>query len=54
MADMIKKNIGKNTIGEKITHRFTDKLPITNFPLKTDDSKDAPVVIYEFPIENPP
>ena len=40
--------------GEKITHRFTDKLPITNFPLKTDDSKDAPVVIYEFPIESPP
>ena len=40
--------------GEKITHKFTDKLPITNFPLKTDDSKDAPVVIYEFPIENPP
>ena len=40
--------------GEKITHEFTDKLPITNFPLKTDDSKDAPVVIYEFPIENPP
>lgn len=40
--------------GEKITHRFTDKLPITNFPLKTDDSKDAPVIIYEFPIESPP
>ena len=40
--------------GEKITHEFTDKLPITNFPLKTDDSKDAPVVIYEFPVENPP
>ena len=40
--------------GEKITHKFTDKLPITNFPLKTDDSKDAPVVIYEFPIESPP
>jgi hypothetical protein len=40
--------------GEKITHEFTDKLPITNFPLKTDDLKDAPVVIYEFPVENPP
>ena len=40
--------------GEKITHEFTDKLPISNFPLKTDDSKDAPVVIYEFPVENPP
>ena len=40
--------------GEKITHEFTDKLPITNFPLKNSDQKDAPVVVYEFPIENPP
>jgi hypothetical protein len=40
--------------GEKITHEFTDKLPITNFPLKNSDQKDAPVVIYEFPIEEPP
>jgi hypothetical protein len=40
--------------GEKITHEFTDKQPITNFPLKSSDLKDAPVVIYEFPLENPP
>jgi hypothetical protein len=40
--------------GEKITHEFTDKLPITNFPLKNSDQKDAPIVIYEFPIEEPP
>lgn len=40
--------------GEKITHKFSDKLPITNFPLRPSDSKDAPVVIYEFPLENPP
>lgn len=34
----------------------TNKKPITDFPLKPDDkiSKDAPVVIYEMPIENPP
>lgn len=38
----------------KVSHEFTDKLPITNYPLQTGDSKDAPVVIYEFPIENPP
>jgi hypothetical protein len=38
----------------KIEHEFTDKLPITNFPLKPADSKDAPVVIYEFPVEDPP
>jgi len=37
-----------------IKHEFTDKLPISNFPLKNSDMKDAPVVIYEFPIENPP
>jgi len=37
-----------------IKHEFTDKLPISNFPLKQNDSKDAPIVIYEFPIENPP
>jgi hypothetical protein len=40
--------------GEKITHEFTDRQPITNFPLKNSDAKDAPVVIYEFPIESPP
>jgi len=40
--------------GEKTSHEFTDKQPITNFPLKSSDLKDAPVVIYEFPVENPP
>jgi len=37
-----------------IKHEFTDKLPISNFPLKNSDMKDAPVIVYEFPIENPP
>lgn len=40
--------------GEGIKHDFTDKEPITNFPTKKDDNKDAPVIIYEFPIDNPP
>ena len=40
--------------GDGIKHEFTDKLPITNFPLKPTDNKDAPVVIYEFPMEAPP
>ena len=40
--------------GDGIKHEFTDKLPITNFPLKNTDHKDAPIVIYEFPVENPP
>ncbi len=37
-----------------IKHEFTDVLPISNFPLKNSDQKNAPVVIYEFPIDNPP
>lgn len=36
-----------------IGHEFTDKLPISSFPLKPSDSKDAPIIIYEFPVENP-
>jgi len=40
--------------GEGVKHEFTDKMPISNFPLKHTDLKDAPVVIYEFPIDNPP
>lgn len=37
-----------------VKHEFTNKLPISSFPLKQNDNKDAPVVIYEFPIESPP
>ena len=40
--------------GDGVKHEFTDKLPISNFPLKHTDLKDAPIVIYEFPMENPP
>lgn len=40
--------------GDGVKHEFTDKMPIMNFPLKHTDLKDAPVVIYEFPVENPP
>ena len=40
--------------GQGVKHTFSDKLPISNFPLKNTDQKDAPVVIYEFPVENPP
>ncbi len=36
-----------------VTHELSEKLPITEFPVKTQ-SKDAPVVIYEFPMSNPP
>lgn len=37
-----------------VCHEFTDKMPIMTFPLKSSDQKDAPVVIYEFPVESPP
>ena len=40
--------------GQGVKHEFTDKLPITNYPLKNSDMKDAPVIIYEFPISDPP
>ncbi len=39
---------------EGIGHEFTDKRPITNFPLKPTDDKDAPIVIYEFPVLDAP
>lgn len=38
----------------KVSHEFTDKLPISNYPLQIGDSKDAPIVIYEFPVDSPP
>lgn len=40
--------------GDGVKHQFTDKFPITNFPLNATDSKDAPVMIYEFPVDSPP
>jgi hypothetical protein len=40
--------------GEKITHIFSNKTPISNFPIKAGEDKDAPVMIYEFPISNAP
>ena len=40
--------------GDGVKHDFTDKRPISNYPLKAVDNKEAPVVIYEFPMENPP
>lgn len=40
--------------GETIIHEFTDNKPISNFPVKTGDKKDAPIVIWEFPIKDPP
>lgn len=38
----------------KIKHEFVDDLPISNFPSKPADNKNAPIVVYEFPPDNPP
>lgn len=40
--------------GEKICHKFTDKFPISQFPVKNTEDMDAPVVIWEFPIDETP
>jgi hypothetical protein len=40
--------------GQGVKHEISQKLPISNFPLKNSDLKDAPVVIYEFPVSDPP
>jgi len=40
--------------GNGVKHEVSQKLPISNFPLKNSDLKDAPVVIYEFPLPDPP
>jgi len=40
--------------GERITYLPSSKLPIAGYPLKPQEPKDAPVVIYEHPVENPP
>ena len=39
--------------GNQLKHKVVDTLPITEFPLKTQTA-DAPIMIYEFPPENPP
>lgn len=39
--------------GDGLRHEFIDKLPISEFPLKTQDP-DAPIIMYEPPIKNAP
>lgn len=40
--------------GESIKHEFTDRKPINSYPHKPSDNKDAPIVIWEFPMKDPP
>src|SRR5690606_9041506 len=39
---------------DRVGIEFTDKRPISSFPIKTGEDKDAPIVIYEQPDRNPP
>lgn len=39
---------------ENIIHKFSEKAPIANFPAKAMDDKDAPINIWEFPIDDKP
>lgn len=40
--------------GERIRHKFSDKRPVSRYPHKSGDNKDAPIVMWEPPIENAP
>lgn len=40
--------------GGRIIHEVSSKPFISSFPAKHNDNKDAPVMIYEFPVEAPP
>jgi len=40
--------------GEKLVHIISKKKFISSYPTKANDNKDAPIMIYEFPIQNPP
>lgn len=38
----------------RVIHTFTDKKPVSNFPVKPKDNLDAPVQIWEFPKSDSP
>lgn len=40
--------------GETIKVKNSEKVPISNFPTRTSDDKNAPIVIWEMPIANAP
>lgn len=43
-----------NPVSGKVVSRPSDKKPIIDFPLKRDAPKEGTIIIYEYPIENPP
>lgn len=38
----------------KIMHKYSDKLPVTEFPVKTDSNKEGVIEIIEHPVPNAP
>lgn len=40
--------------GERLQHKFTDKKPISSFPLKANEPKDGCVILYEPPMPGAP
>lgn len=40
--------------GDKLTHKFTDRKPISTFPLKDKENISGCVVMYEAPVPNAP
>jgi len=40
--------------GTKLTHKHSHKLPVSTYPAKKTENKDAPVIMWEAPMENPP
>lgn len=40
--------------GESVKVKASQKIPISNYPHKPNENKDAPIVVWEMPMVNPP
>jgi hypothetical protein len=64
LQDQLQKLVNNNIEGDnvelyyttdgKVKHRFTDKKPVVNFPVKPADDIEGCVVIWEYPIADAP
>jgi len=64
LQDQLQKLVNNNIEGDnvelyyttegKVKHRFTDKKPVVNFPVKPADDLEGCVVIWEYPIADAP
>lgn len=41
-------------VNNQVRHRFTDKRPVENYPLKPEDNKEGVIQIWEMPIDDAP